>query len=299
MDKYIVGHISLDWDCIAGIWLLKRFTDLSDYEVVFVNTGAPDPAILAQAAAVVDTGREYDTGRRRFDHHHMPGRAASETSATLLVFYSLTDGGKPLHPLFYLNQIAALVTSGDTGRTTDGADWSRIEGIHALLSAQKARKLSDDALLSWGFDILDLLAESSQARYAAQKALAAHIVYRSDDGLLVALRDAPQHTTFAAMEAGARLVVFSNYAENTIGVMRAGEWQEPHCGGLVLGVLNDAECGVGPVIHGDPVFLELASWFRHNAGFCALRGTKKAPREDPVIVDLVDVARALDWQWKR
>lgn len=297
----IVTHTSPDWDAIGAVWLLKRYGGMADADVAFVNTGAPDPAVLAGADAVVDTGREYDPARLRFDHHHLPGAEANTTCATLQVFVHLTSGGAPTHPLFFLNQIVALIYSGDTGKRTDGADWSRIEGIHALLSAQKARGRDDHRLLDFGFDLLDLLAEASQARYEAQRTLAQHTVYRSEDGLLMALLNAPQGATFAAHEAGARLVVFQSDSEATYarGVMRAGEWQEPHCGGLVLWVLNDSECGVGPVEHGGAVFMELASWYRHEAGFFAGRGTQKAPCSEPMACAIEDIAAALDAAWAR
>lgn len=292
---YIVTHVSPDMDAIGAVWLLQRFGGMEGAEIKYVNTGAPDPAVLEGAAAVVDTGREYDPARLRFDHHHLPGRAASETCATLQVFYHLTSGGGYNHPLFYLNQIAALITSGDTGRKTDGADWSRIEGIHAMLSALKMRGAADYILMNYGCSWLDLIAEHSLARYEAQRALASHLVYASEDQLVVALRDAPPHATSAAMEQGARLVVFANYAENAIGIMRAGEWQKPHCGELVGAVCADTI--VGP--RDEAIVSELLTWYRHQAGFFAGRGTKKAPREDKIAVDLADVARAIDQNWKR
>lgn len=294
---YIVTHVSPDMDAIGAVWLLQRFGGMQDHEVRFVNTGTPDPDVLSGAAAVVDTGREHDPARLRFDHHHLPGRAASETCATLQVFYHMTNGGDYNHPLFYLNQIAALITSGDTGRKTDGADWSRIEGIHAMLSALKMRGAADHILMNYGCSWLDLIAEHSQARYEAQRALASHLVYASEDHLVVALRDAPPHATSAAMEQGARLVVFANYTENAIGIMRAGEWQEPHCGGLVSSLLNDYDCGLDEITA--DMYDELCTWYRHQAGFFTGRGTKKAPREDAIKVDLTDVARAIDQIWKR
>ncbi len=288
----IVTHTAPDFDAIGAVWLLKRYGGMADHEVIYVNTGNPDPAILAAAAAVVDTGREYDPARLRFDHHHLPGRAANETCATLQVFVHLTGGGWPDHPLFFLNQIVALIYAGDTGKRTDGADWSRIEGIHAMLSALKLRNADDATLMHTGCLWLDLLAEHSQARYAAQRTLATHTAYRSEDGMVVALKDAPPHATSAAMEAGARLVVFANYGERAIGVMRAGEWQEPHCGQLIEAIIAD------PTLPADELD-ELTSWYRHEAGFFAGRGTKKAPREDPIAVDLVDIARAIDGVWQR
>lgn len=294
----IVGHTSPDWDCITAIWLLMRFGGMEAADVRFVNTGAPDQVVLAQADAVVDTGREYDPARLRFDHHHLHGRAASETCAAAMVFDHLT-GGDYQHALFYLNQIVALVLAGDTGKKTDGADWSRIEGVHAMLSALKARGAADYTLLNYGMGWLDLIAEHSKARYEAQSTLALYSVYRSDDGLLVALKEAPIHATSAAFDAGARLVLFqsSSEATNAIGIQRASEWQEPHCDGLVSSLLNDYDCGLDDI--STATYSELATWYRHQAGFFAGRGTMKAPDPRPILADLADIARAIDAAWQR
>lgn len=294
----IVTHTSPDWDAIGAVWLLMRFGGMDGADVQFVNTGLPDAALLAQADAVVDTGREYDPARRRFDHHHLPGAEANATCATFQVFQHLAPNGELVH----LAPLNALILHGDTGSRLYGADWSRQVGIHALLSvrkARKARKAGDLALLAWGMDILDDLAEHCKARYEARDLLDTHTVYRSDDGLLVALKEAPQHASSAAFEAGARLVLFQHsdpaIPTNAIGIWRAGEWQEPHCGELVRAVCDDTI--IGP--RSEAVVSELLTWYRHQAGFFAGRGTAKAPDPRPIIADLADIARAIDVAWER
>lgn len=286
----IVTHVSPDIDAIASCWLLQRFGGLDDEAIAFVNTGSPDPAILAEAQSVVDTGRVYDPKRLRFDHHHLPGVLANEQCAAAMVYDALCEVRSDLG---YLAPLVALVNSGDTGRQDNGADWSRSLGIHALLSAQKARRLSDADLLAFGYSLLDLLAERLQGRQEAARALETAMVYRSADGLVWALDGAPQGATWAAFEAGARLVVFHSPGEETtaVGVQRAGEWQEPHCGTLVLAAMErptDAETRA-----------ELATWFRHNAGFFSGRGTAKAPDPRPLAASFVGLAQAIDEAWRR
>lgn len=293
MTKTIITHVSPDWDAIASVWLLKRYGGLENADVMFVNTGAPDADLLTSATAVVDTGRIFDPTRLRFDHHQLPGKEANETCAAWQVFQHIAPNGELVH----LAPLNALILNGDTGGRNYGAEWSRLTGIHALLSVRKARRESNEDLLSWGFGILDDLDAHLHARYEAKEALALHTVYRSDDGLVVALRDAPQGATFAAHEAGARLVVFANYEKNAIGVLRGGEGQDVHVGGLVSGLCNDYDCGLDEI--SAPLFDELCTWYRHQAGFFAGRGTDKAPSETPITVDLVDVARAIDTAWTR
>lgn len=301
----IVTHTSPDLDAVTSVWLLRNYGDFMGHEVKFVNTGAPDPAVLENADAVVDTGRIYDVTRWRFDHHQLPGAEANATCAALMVWDWLH--ARALIPSARFDVLCAiepliwLVCSGDTGRNDNGAHFSRTVGLHALFSAEKARmrslpaEISDPALLRYGESLLDRLAEHLYAQAQAREALRTHTVYTSDDGLLVALKDAPPFASHAAHEAGARLVVFANYAENAIGVIRAGECQEPHCGALVDAVCADTI--IGPV--DEAVVSELLTWYKHEAGFFAGRGTKKAPRTDPIIPDLTMVAAALDRSWTR
>ena len=281
----IITHTSPDFDAIGGVWLLKRYGGMADAEVQFVNTGSPDPVVLESANAVVDTGRVFDPGILRFDHHHLPGKLANATCATQMVYNALSDAPAAILPL------VTLIYCGDTGKPA--ANESRAVGIHALLSSKKAsRTLDDHGLLAYGFELLDTLATGLIAQDAARKNLAAHTVYRSADGLLVALKNAPQGATFAAHEAGARLVVFADYERNAIGVMRGGEGEDVHCGELVNAVVNDP---TAPTDLGS----ELDTWYRHQAGFFSGRGTAKAPREDAIDIDVRDVAEAIDRAWKR
>lgn len=290
----IVTHVAPDWDAIGGVWLLKRYGGLENADVVFVNTGNPDPAALEVASAVVDTGRLYDPSRLCFDHHHLIGAAANETCATLQVaqYLVLARPDMDFNPIWTLID---LIYAGDTGKPA--ANESRQRGIHALLSNKKRQGADSYALLAYGFDLIDNLAQSLISQDEALKSLALHTVYRSEDGLVVALRDAPHGATFAAHENGARLVVFANYEKNAIGVMRGGEGSDVHAGGLVSSLLNDYDCGLDDI--SADLFGELCTWYRHQAGFFAGRGTDKAPSDKPILVDLADVARAIDKAWSR
>lgn len=298
----IVTHTFPDWDAIGATWLLLRYGGMAGAEVKFVNTGSPDPALLPGADAVVDAGREYDPARRKFDHHHLPGQEANDNSATLMVYADVVNSPQT----GWLEPLVMLIFAGDTGRREYGADWSRRIGLHALLSAQKARRLSDEALMAWGLETLDLLAESLKARYAAQATLAQYTVYRSEDGLVRGLSGAPQGATFAAFEDGARLVVFhsdnSDAAVSTVavGVMRGGENQEPDCGALVRGLLNDGEAEASWAPRWDtPEYAELVRWFLHPAGFFAGRGTNKAPVNEPLTADFLLLCGFIDGAWRR
>lgn len=301
---YIVTHVSPDWDAIGAVWLLQRFGGLEDAEVRFVNTGRPPADVLASAVAVADTGREDAPARLRFDHHHLPGAEANATCATQQVYHWLILH-RPETDWTYLGPIVDLIYAGDTGKPA--ANESRKRGIHALLSALKARGAADYTLLNHGYGWLDLLAEHSKGRQEAAETLAQHLVYTSTDGLLMAIKDAPPMASSAAFDAGARLVVFQNSRPetNAIGIWRSGEWQEPHAGQLVRAILDYApairveQTIATTTTAAQAIFDELATWYLHEAGFFAGRGTDKAPDPRSIIADLRDIAAALDAVWKR
>lgn len=291
----IVTHISPDFDAIGFIWLMYRYDpETREMPVAFVNTGSPERALLDVAYAVGDTGREYDPARRRFDHHHLPGKAANNTCATLqcaqwLVTHRPDVDFNPIWP------IVELIFAGDTGRPE--ANQSRQTGIHALLSTHKARGASDITLLDYGIELLNDLAENLIAREHARRTLGEHTIYRSADGLIVAIKDAPQSATAAAFEKGARLVLFASeqsaptgktYAR---GILRGGEGADVHVGELVARI-----AAVHPY---RALGHELDQWYKHEAGFFAGRGTAKAPCAAPMDVQLLDIARLVDAFWSR
>jgi len=294
----IITHTSPDFDAIGSCWLLQRYGGMSDMPIVFVHTGSPDRELLDNAAAVVDTGRALDSANNRFDHHHLPGAMSNETCATYEVWFALLDRnaddvtGGHYRSLMRIKPLIDLIYAGDTGKPS--ANESRRLGIHALLSAQKAKRLDNAALLAYGYTLLDDLAASLIAHAESAASLSKHTVYASADGLVVALKDAPQGATFAAHEHGARLVIFASELPGTFarGVMRGGEGTDVHCGDLIEKIVVDLATPIA-------IGVELDSWFRHEAGFFAGKGTAKAPCADPMTVDIVDIASAIDIAWQR
>jgi hypothetical protein len=307
--KSIVSHFHPDLDSIGASWLLKRFyPPLREARCVFVNTGSPDPHILGSADAVVDTGKQYDPDRLRFDHHHLEGEEAVGISATWQVFEFLLS--QDTH-VTHLSQLAALIMAGDTGKPDYGADWSRVNGLHALLSGfwrslgkNHDGDTSDQVVMFYGFNILDTLELSLKARQDAAATLRDHVVYTSKDDLVWAIKDGGEGATFAAFEAGARLVIFQGNgdgdASNAIGIMRGGEWNHPHIGELISVICEVLDDGHGGFTSNDiDMLVELESWFKHPAGFFAGRGTRKAPDPRPITVNLVEIAELIDNIWER
>jgi len=127
----IVTHMSPDLDAIGYVWLMRRFGSAGDMPVAFVNTGSPDPAVLASAWSVGDTGRVYDPDTRRFDHHQFPGRASNETCATRQAYEWLCA-----------TQGATLELTLGCGGRSCGARWPSFARMrcYAMSSATIARR---------------------------------------------------------------------------------------------------------------------------------------------------------------
>jgi hypothetical protein len=226
----------------------------------------------------------------RFDHHHLPGDAANATCATQQVFEWIALK----QAVAYLAPIIDLIWAGDTGRDDHGADMSREVGLHALLAARKAMGWTDDALIEWGCQELDLLAGRLNRQAEAAVELAEKCVWQSEDGKVVAIEHGEPRHSQAAFAAGATLIVFrsdiptENGTSYAIGIQRNQAAAFPHVGDVLAVSKID-------------VATQADKWFRHPAGFFAGRGTGKATRFDPVPDGLAveTVARAVDAAWER
>jgi hypothetical protein len=284
----IITHTSPDWDAIGAAWLLQRFL-LPDAEIICASREEIEEYKTTDAA-IVDCGGEFEPGQLRFDHHHLPGDAANATCATQQVF----EWVALKQDLRYLEPLVDLIWAGDTGRNSHGADVSREVGLHALLAARKAAGWTDNLLMEWGCQELDLLAGRLKRQAEAAVELAEKCVWQSEDGKIVAIEHGQPRHSQAAFAAGATLVVFrsdipvANGVTHAIGIQRNQTAEFPHVGEL----LNTSEIDFET---------EADGWVRLEAGFFAGRGTGKATRFDPVPDGLAveAVARAIDAAWER
>jgi hypothetical protein len=287
----IITHTSPDWDAIGSAWLLQRHDSHYEHTEIVCASREQIEEYKDTHAAIVDCGGTLDPLGRRFDHHQMPEGAANETCAALLVWEWL--GGKS-GSVAHLEPLIMLIWAGDTGRSTNGADTSREVGLHAQLSARKSAGWTDAALMEWGCQELDLLAARLKRQTEAAAELNEKLVWKSNDGKVVAIEHGQPRHSQAAFAAGATLVVFrsdiptENGTSYAIGIQRNQAAEFPHVGS----VLADSEIDFAT---------EADDWFRHPAGFFAGRGTGKATRFDPVPDGLAvgAVARVIDAAWER
>jgi hypothetical protein len=89
---------------------------------------------------------------------------------------------------------------------------------------------------------------------------------------------------------------------HSAGAMRLGgpDVDTPHVGELV----DAAESWLLGAVERDyeqhwPLLREISAWFRHPAGWIAMAGSDKAPRDLPVTVSAEALARAIDQAWRR
>jgi hypothetical protein len=287
--KTIITHTSPDWDAIGAAWLVQRFL-LPDAQIICADRETIEKCMSDRECAVVDCGGQYAPPLHHFDHHHLPGDAANQTCATQQVF----EWAARTQPIAYLTPIVDLIWAGDTGRALYGADTSREVGLHALLAGRKVLGWTDDALMEWGCQELDLLAARLKRQSEAAAELAEKCVWQSDDGKIVGIEHGEPRHSQAAFATGATLVVFRSDIPTTdgvthaIGIQRNQTAEFPHVGELLGASEIDFET-------------EADGWVRLEAGFFAGRGTPKGPRFDPVPDGLTaeSVARAVDAAWRR
>lgn len=290
MTNSIVTHTSPDWDAIGSAWLLKRHDSHYRHAEIICASREQIEEYKDMHAAIVDCGGIFDPLSRRFDHHQFEGDAANATCATHQVYEWLKEHNEVSH----LEPLVFLIWAGDTGRESCGADTSREVGLHAQLSARKAAQWSDAALMEWGCQELDLLADRLLRQQQAREELAEKCVWKSDDQMIVAIEHGQPRHTQAAFAAGATLVVFRSDIPTpdgvsyAIGVQRNQTEEFPHVGAALAASQLDTAT-------------QDDKWFFHPAGFFAGRGTGKATRFDMVPEGLTAeaVAQALDAVWRR
>jgi hypothetical protein len=256
MPTKLVTHTQPDLDAIASAWLIHRFFEpIAEYKFVNAGNMPTEKEMLTDLAPedlliVVDCGGQYDPDNLRFDHHHLPPDEANETCATMQVYKYLIG---PFNDIEYLRPLIDLVFAGDTGRSE--ANESRTLGLHSILAGNAiahrelyGEPIEDYDQMLFGFRILDNLAIRLKRMSEAKTELIEKVVYKSDDGLVWAIKHGSVSATFAAEEEGAVLVVWEGkpieengqISSQPVGISRTGgaERKAPHVGKLVENYLT-------------------------------------------------------------
>lgn len=293
--------------------------------------------MFQRAAFMLDMGDEYDPGDGRFDHHQYQDHNTSATEMVFEWFTNAAEFrgngryfgpiGKPFNTLQIIHrQFVWLATQGDLGKSGPAISESRQRGLHALVSAWHMQRVPDATIVLRAIELLDraieytilhkdnvlmgdalvVMAEEVYAEdvafYAAKRAQAEaefeqKLVYRSEDGAVVAISGGSPMASQVAYEQGAVLVVYRSddrhdVAGNVVeygatGVARNGEAQFPN----VSEVVKLAE-RLFPEIAD-----ETADWYKQlpfMAGLSPKAGTTRELR-----VDLKVLTAAIDAAWQR
>lgn len=289
----IVTHVSPDFDAITYLWLLKRFVPkFKDAEIKLMPFGQSDQDVLEKADSVGDMGSVYHPATWRFDHHHLPGSQSTNTCAAKMLWEYLLFLEVDVA---YLEPLINVIYMGDLTITDPIGIHSILWGAGLNKNLLTGQRLSDMEMIAVGFQLLDRVDAWLKHKVEKQAELDEKVIWKSDDGLIWAIRHGSASLNFAAYEAGARIVVFEGETFETdegtsypVGSSRAPEWKEPHLGELVDSAVSTS-----------PVAQELALWFRHNSGFFSGRGSRKAPCYELLKVDLVTLAVFFDMAWDR
>lgn len=288
--KTIITHTSPDFDAIAFLWLMGRFmTGFENAAIEFMPLNAINEEKLTAADAVGDMGKVYDPEKLRFDHHHLPGVQSIATCAAMQTWEWLLSKGSDLE---YLRPLIEEIHKGDMAK-------SPLVGIHSQLFGWKSSgkeagiEFSDEEIYSYGAHILSQIEFWLKRKSESRKELDERVVWRSPDNSVWAISGSSVSVSFAAYEEGARIVVFegepielsNGVISYPVGVSRSPEWDQPHLGKIVNNILASD--------YSSSIKDELSTWFCHNAGFYAGRGGAKAPDNNPLKVEIKEIAMAI------
>lgn len=290
MTTRICTHQSPDLDAALGTWLAARYLATAPVEYVFVPAGNTDPT----ATMVIDTGREYDTSRHRYDHHMHLWALRRDVCAATQVYDSCLAAAQGdaqrKQELEDLRPLVRLVTEIDHGAA---ADWVYETGLAGIASSIRTRLRGDDsAMLAALHQLIDDVAGAIWTRNRARREFATCAT--QIDERVVLIRDGSAVVTRLALEEmGYEVALFVSDNRDkmpstfTVGIQRANE-SPLDCGRLVDAMEAKAE------LAGDgEVAAELHIWYRHPAGFFAGRGTAKTPHPLPVSERALQVIASL------
>ena len=243
----LVGHRAPDLDCLAALWLLRRWGGYADSAVEFVAAGSRHP----DADAV-----HVDTGGGTFDHHQTSDTALSSAE---LVRRAVRADDWPLE------QLILAVTADDHARAGDGTPLRARD----LVTGLNARYPNDPT------QVLATMEANFEAWYAAatiredqRRAFAERIEFETPWGLGVAVESTAGVASRDAYGMGA--VLFAYRDQHGMGVAAQAQSAVD---------LSRVYAELGRI---DPQ----ADWYLHPNRRLLLCGSPKAPPRVPSALSL-------------
>ena len=299
--KIIVTHSSPDFDAIGYAWLMKRFAPgFEDAKIILMPLNAIDKAVLEAADSVGDMGEVYDLNTLRFDHHQLPGKESTSTCAAVLAWKWL-DYEEGLN-VRHLKPLVITILEGDQGLTPQVGLHSILWGAGLQKNPLTGQRMSDQEMLAIGFQLLDRAAAWLLHKAEAAAELEDKVIWKSGDGAIWAIKGGKNSTSFAAYDQGAKVVVYESEPFEVNGSLTypVGMSRSPHCTAPHLGEIAERIIKRSFYDELESVCKEMETWYRHQDGFYAGRGSKAAPCPDPFEADLVLIAKEVDraWSWR-
>ena len=246
MPSTIVAHLAPDLDCIAAIWIFKRFGGLHDVNLQFVPAGT---TLNNQPADSNPQVVHVDTGHGRFDHHQ---RHVRTLSAAELVRRTIAAHDVALERM--IRQVTLIDNALPTERP--GCDLGTLaDTFNTLYEDDPAR-------------VVELMLPNLDAWYAHEvrqvelgEAFVQRIEFHTPWGRGIAMQGPNGGSSTMAYRAGAVLAVYRETRHGWMGVAAQSRSRvdlQPLAARLA-------------VIDGE------ADWYLHPSNRLLLCGTPKAP----------------------
>jgi hypothetical protein len=275
-QRIVVTHMRPDADAALAAWIVSRYlvpVEAQDrIAYAFVPAGHsftpeetdPPPIVI-----------EVDTGGGPFDHHD-PLRSRDKTvSAASLTYQAALEAG---NPVVHLKPLVDVVVAGDHGLAPE---WSRLLGVHALISVLRNRYGDqDEKALRAMFEVFDLL-EQSLAMHASLESEFQRCATHVSDRVAYIAGGSSAITRYALDEKGYDIILFESGVQIrsdgrpsvAVGIQRA-EGAPIDCRELVQRIraiaMNPSEAPPPGLVE------EIDGWYCHPSGFFAGRGTAKS-----------------------
>lgn len=266
IPEIIVGHLAPDLDCLVAMWILVRFGLARDAALAFVPAGST----LDERPADIDPRVVHvDTGRGRFDHHHI---ADQTLSAAELVRRAVAPGDQPLQ------RMVEHVTRLDHAEAP-AACQSLFFNINDLIAGYNVLYPNHPHHVAWAMmPNLDAWYEQEARHVRLESAFAQRLEFQTRWGLGIAMESDDGASSRLAYGRGAVLYAY-----------RDGR------GYMGVAAQSRSQVDLEPIYHSLQHIDAGADWYLHPNHRLLLCGTSKSPPRTPShlsLAELVDVLKS-------
>ena len=276
--KTIVTHLSVDLDCIAATWLVKRFfPEWDEADIVFT------PQQVNWEEVVPDSNPNIlylDTGFGKFDHHQLQ----EYTSATKLLYkYILIHFPPDEKTQTALARLVSLVNELDhfaecfyPDASSDKWDLSLFQQVGAL----KQSLGEDRKVMETVFILLDAHLQLFKNKTKAEKEIKDGYVFQSKWGKTLVMNTRNDEALRLAQKLGFQLVAI----------------KDPEKGGVRIKTPPKKELDLTPLYEEIMKKDRKGTWFLHIGKNMLLNGSNKKPGQVPsplTLQQLIEIIKEL------